>query len=75
MRNHQAVIDTANGTINFPHVGMTLALTDEMKNCNPKPLQIMAEGNQLQTNNNCKCSSFHHQHKRRHGSGTTTTTI
>ena len=46
MRNHQAVIDTANGTINFPHVEMTLAMTDEMKNCNPKPLQIIAEGNQ-----------------------------
>ena len=25
---------------------MTLAMTDEKKNCNPKPLQIMAEGNQ-----------------------------
>ena len=46
MRNHQAVIDTANGTINFPHVEMTLAMTDEMKKCNPKSLQIMAEGNQ-----------------------------
>ena len=46
MRNHQAVIDTANGTINFPHVEMTLAMTDEMKKCNPKPLQIMVEGNQ-----------------------------
>ena len=46
MRNHQAVIDTANGTINFPHVEMTLAMTDEMKKCNPKPLQILAEGNQ-----------------------------
>ena len=46
MRNHQAVIDTANGTINFPHVEMTLAMTDEMKKCNPKPLQIMAKGNQ-----------------------------
>ena len=46
MRNHQAVIDPANGTINFPHVEMTLAMTDEMKKCNPKPLQIMAEGNQ-----------------------------
>ena len=46
MRNHQAVIDTANGTITFPHVEMTLAMTDEMKNCNPKLLQIMAEGNQ-----------------------------
>ena len=46
MRNHQAVLDTANGTINFPHVEMTLAMTDKMKNCNPKPLQIMAEGGQ-----------------------------
>ena len=46
MRNHQVVIDKANGTINFPHVEMTLAMTDEMENCNPKPLQIMAEGNQ-----------------------------
>ena len=46
MRNHQAVLDTANGTINFPHVEMTLAMTDEMKNCNPKLLQITAEGNQ-----------------------------
>ena len=56
MRNHQAVIDTVNGTINFPHVEMTLAMTDEMKECNPKPLQIMAEGNQTlppqQTDNN-----------------------
>ena len=45
MRNHQAVIDTANGTITFPHVEMTLAMTDKKKNCNPKLLQIMAEGN------------------------------
>ena len=44
MRNHQAVLDTANGTINFE---MTLAMTDEMKNCNAKPLQIMAQGNQM----------------------------
>ena len=46
MRNHQAVIDTANGTITFPHVETTLAMTDEKKNCNPRPLLIMAEGNQ-----------------------------
>ena len=43
MRNHQAVLATANGTINFPHVEMTLAMTDEMKNCNPKPLKIYRE--------------------------------
>ena len=30
----------------FPHVEITLAMTDEKKNCKPKPLQIMAEGNQ-----------------------------
>ena len=46
MRNHQAVIYTANATINFPHVGMTLAQTNEMKNCYPKPLQNLAEENQ-----------------------------
>ena len=46
MRNHQAVIDTANGTINFPRVEITLAMTDEMKNCNPKPLPILTEGSQ-----------------------------
>ena len=46
VRNHKAVIDIANGTINFPHVETMLAITDEMKNCNPKPFQTMAEGNQ-----------------------------
>ena len=46
MRNHQAEIDNAIGTIIFPHVKMTLAMTDEMKNCNPKPLQIPTEVNQ-----------------------------
>ena len=46
MQNHQAVLDTANGTINFSHVEMTLAMTDKMKNCSPKPLLVMAESNQ-----------------------------
>ena len=46
MRNHQAVIDTANGTITFPHVEITLAMSDKKKHCNPKSLQIIAEGNQ-----------------------------
>ena len=45
-QNHWAVIDTANGTINFPHVEVTLAMTDQMKNWNPKPLQILAQGQQ-----------------------------
>ena len=46
MQNHQAMIDTANGTINFPQVEMTLAMLDELNRCNTKPLQILAEGNQ-----------------------------
>ena len=46
MRIHQAVIDKANGTINIPHVEMTLAMTDEIKTRNPKQLQILTEGNQ-----------------------------
>ena len=46
MRNHQAVIDTANGTINFLHIEITLVITDEMKKYNPKPLHKLAEGNQ-----------------------------
>ena len=44
MRNHQAVIDTANGTTNFSHVAMTLTMTAEI--ANPEPLQLLAEGNQ-----------------------------
>ena len=32
MRNHQAKIDPANGTITFPHIETTLAMKDEMKN-------------------------------------------
>ena len=46
IRNQQTVIDTASLTINLPQVEMTLAMTDEMKNCNPKPLKLLAEGQQ-----------------------------
>ena len=46
LRNHQAVIDTANATINVPHVEMTLAFTDEMKNCIQKLLRIFTQCNQ-----------------------------
>ena len=46
MRNHQTDIDPVNGTVNFPHALMTLAITDEMKTCHPKPLQRLTEGNQ-----------------------------
>ena len=76
MQNHQAVIDTANGTNNFPHVEMTMAMTDEMKNCNPKPLQIIAEGNKtllpqqtttvnavvITTNTNDVTGAYNHYH-------------
>ena len=78
MRNHQAVIDTANGTIDFPHVEMTLAMTDEMKICKPLPLQISTEGNQTLfaiTNNNSECSGNHHQQKWRHWRDATITTF
>ena len=44
MGNQQAVIDTANSTIIFPHVEMTMAMTDEMKSCNPKLFQILTDG-------------------------------
>ena len=44
MRNHQEVIDTANGTIKFPHVEMMLAMTDEMKNCNPQTIPNFSRG-------------------------------
>ena len=46
MRNHQALLDTANGTITFPHFEMTLAMKDEMKKCNPHSIQIRTNGTQ-----------------------------
>ena len=45
-RTGQVVLDTANGTKKFPHVDIMMTMTDEMKRCNPKPLQILAEWNQ-----------------------------
>ena len=47
MRNHQALLDTANGTITFPHVEMTLAMKDEIKKCNPHPIQIRTNVTQM----------------------------
>ena len=46
MRNHQALLDTANGTTTFPQVEMTLAMKDEMKKCNPQTIQIRTNGTQ-----------------------------
>ena len=47
MRNHQAVLDTANGTITFPHIEMTLAMKDEMKKFTPQTMQVRT--NETQT--------------------------
>ena len=47
MRNHQAVLDTANGTITFPHIEMTLAMKDEMKKFIPQTMQVRT--NETQT--------------------------
>ena len=47
MRNHQAVLDTANGMITFPHNELTLAMKDEMKNFTPQTMQVRT--NETQT--------------------------
>ena len=40
---HTAVLDTAQGTIDFPKIQITMAPTDEMQKCNPKPIFIKTE--------------------------------
>ena len=47
MRNHQALLDTANGTITFPHIEMTLALKEQMKKCNAQTMPVRT--NETQT--------------------------
>ena len=37
LRKHAAILDTAQGTIDFPKIQITMALTDEMQKCNLKP--------------------------------------
>ena len=37
LRKHAAILDTAQGTIDFPKIKITMALTDEMQKCNPSP--------------------------------------
>ena len=44
LRKHSAILDTAQGTIDFPKIQITLALTNEMQKCNPKSLTIKKEG-------------------------------
>ena len=43
LRKHAAIIDTAQGTIDFPKIQITMALTDEMQKCNPEPIMIKTE--------------------------------
>ena len=43
LRKHAAILDTAQGTIDFTKIQITMALTDEMQKCNPKPIMIETE--------------------------------
>ena len=43
LRKHSAILDTAQGTIDFPQIQITLALKDERQKCNPKPIIIKTE--------------------------------
>ena len=43
LRKHAAILDTAQGTIDFPKIQITMALTDEKQKCNPKPITIKTE--------------------------------
>ena len=43
LRKHAAILDTAQGTIDFPKIQITMALTDEMQKCNLKPITIKTE--------------------------------
>ena len=47
VRNHQAILDTANGTITFPHIEMKPAMKDEMKKFTPQTMQVRT--NETQT--------------------------
>ena len=44
LRKHAAILDTAQGTIDFPKIQITLTIADEMQKCNPKPITIKTEG-------------------------------
>ena len=39
LRKHAAILDTAQGTIDFPKIQITMALTDEYKSAIPSPSQ------------------------------------
>ena len=43
LRKHAAIIDTAQGTTEFPKIQFTMALADEKQKCNPKPITAKTE--------------------------------
>ena len=43
LRKHAAILDTAQGAIDFPKIQITMALTDERQKCNPKLITIKTE--------------------------------
>ena len=43
LRKHAAVLNTAQGTIDFPKIQITMVLTDERQNCNSKPITKKTE--------------------------------
>ena len=43
LRKHAAILDTAQGTIVFPKIQITMALNVEMQKSNPKPITIKTE--------------------------------
>ena len=43
LRKHFEVLDTSQETIDFPKIQITMALTDEMQKCGPKPITLRTE--------------------------------
>ena len=43
LRKHAAILDMAQGTIDFPKIQFTMALTDGIQKCNPKPIMVKTE--------------------------------
>ena len=43
LRKQAAILDTSQGTIDFSKIQITMALTDEMQKCSPKPITIKTE--------------------------------
>ena len=43
LRKHAAILDTAQRTIDFPKIQITMALTDERQKCNSKPITTKTE--------------------------------